>query len=87
VVHSLRAGTDGGFHFEGVAPGDYKLLAWDDIAQDDLENPDFLEQFDSQATRVTVTGSGRAVARASSAPCYCQRALQRFGLQSRPAPN
>ena len=59
---SLPADDHGGFHFAGVAPGDYKLLAFDDVSRDDLANPAFLQQFDSQATAVWVAAGGAASA-------------------------
>jgi hypothetical protein len=59
---SLQADAQGMFHFSAVPPGDYKLLAWDDVSHDDLENPGFVKRFDSQATAITLAAGGTAAA-------------------------
>jgi len=61
-VRSLQANAQGVFHFEGIPPGDYTLIAWDDVSQDDLENPQFVKQYESQAARVSVPAGGLATA-------------------------
>jgi hypothetical protein len=57
---SMISGTKGAFHLTGVPPGEYKLMAWDDVGRDDLENPDFIKRFDSQGTPVKLPASGTA---------------------------
>jgi protocatechuate 3,4-dioxygenase beta subunit len=59
---SMQADAQGAFHFSAVPPGDYKLLAWDDVSRDDLENPAFARRFDSQATAITLAASGTVAA-------------------------
>jgi hypothetical protein len=49
---SMISGPQGAFHSTGVPPGDYKLMAWDDVGRDDLENPDFIKRFESQGRAV-----------------------------------
>ena len=61
AVRSMAAGAGGGFAFAGIPPGDYTVLAWDDVSQDDLENPAFRKGFDSQAASVKVAPSAAAV--------------------------
>ncbi len=55
---SLRSGPGGTFHLSGVPPGEYKLLAWEDVSEDDIENPNFVKRFQSQATPVNVPANG-----------------------------
>ena len=62
ATRSVRSGPQGSFRISGVPPGDYKLLAWDDVAQDDLDDPAFWQRFDSQATAVTLEPAGSASA-------------------------
>ena len=62
VPRSLQADAQGAFHFSAIPPGDYKLIAWDDVSRDDLENPEFVKQFDSKATAISVTANGSATA-------------------------
>jgi hypothetical protein len=57
---SMISGPRGALQLTGVPPGDYKLMAWDDVTRDDLENPDFIKRFDSQGTTVKLTASGTA---------------------------
>jgi hypothetical protein len=54
------SGPQGAFHLTGVPPGDYKLMAWDDVGRDDLENPGFIKRFESQGTPVKLSASGTA---------------------------
>jgi hypothetical protein len=57
---SMISGSRGAFHLAGVPPGEYKLMAWDDVGRDDLEIPDFLKRFESQGTPVKLSASGTA---------------------------
>jgi len=50
----------GRFSLRGVAPGDYGVLAWEDIDNGAWESPEFLKDFESRAVRVSVSaGSPR----------------------------
>ncbi len=62
ATRSLNSGPRGVFHFTGVPPGEYKLLAWDDVTKEDLENPGFVKRFEDQATPVRLAPSGTASA-------------------------
>ncbi len=57
---SAISGPRGAFHLTGVPPGEYKLMVWDDVARDDLENPAFIKRFENQATPVKLSASGTA---------------------------
>ena len=50
------------FHLSAVPPGDYNLLAWDDVSRDELENPAFVKRFSSQATAITLAPGGTVAA-------------------------
>jgi hypothetical protein len=58
----------GSFRFTGIPPGDYRLLAWDDVGKDDLQNPDFVTRFESQATAVSLVANGMATASIRAIP-------------------
>jgi hypothetical protein len=45
----------GRFSIRGVAPGDYGVLAWEDIDNGAWESAEFLKDFESRAVRVSVT--------------------------------
>ena len=59
---SLQAGAQGAFHFTGIPPGDYKLIAWDDVSPDDLENPEFVKRFAGKAVAISIAANGSATA-------------------------
>jgi protocatechuate 3,4-dioxygenase beta subunit len=46
----------GTFSIRGVAPGDYSVLAWDDVEPGAWLNADFLKEFETRSTKVTVSG-------------------------------
>jgi hypothetical protein len=58
----LQADAQGAFHFSGIPPGDYKLIAWDDVSHDELENPEFVKQYANKATAISLPASGSATA-------------------------
>jgi hypothetical protein len=35
--------ADGKFHFDGIAPGTYRIFAWEDIRSGDWYDPDFMK--------------------------------------------
>lgn len=61
-ARSLQADAQGAFHFSGIPPGDYKLIAWDDVSHDELENPEFVKQYANKATAISLPASGSATA-------------------------
>jgi len=44
----------GRFHIKGIAPGDYKLFAWDDVETGEYEDPEFLKGFESLGESVSI---------------------------------
>jgi hypothetical protein len=59
--HSLfketRAGEDGSYSIKGVAPGEYAILAWEDIESGAYEDPEVLKPFESQAAKLSLKDS------------------------------
>ncbi len=57
--HYHKATTDQGGHFtlHGLCPGAYTLYAWEVLEGDEYLDAEFLKQFDSQGTAVTVEKS------------------------------
>jgi hypothetical protein len=66
---SLRARTDhfhktvsdqrGHFSLHGIAPGEYSLFAWDDVDGDAYYDPDFLKNYEPQATALRIIEGDR----------------------------
>jgi hypothetical protein len=59
-AQSTSTGQDGEFQFGLLAPGDYRVLAFDHIDKLEYRNPDVLEAYLSRASRVTVQASDTA---------------------------
>jgi protocatechuate 3,4-dioxygenase beta subunit len=67
----LRTGTaddNGKYFFDNNPPGDYKLLAWEDIDPAALNEPGFAQRFDASAKLVTLEPSGRQTVRLMAIP-------------------
>jgi hypothetical protein len=47
------SGTDGGFSLNGIAPGDYKVFAWQHVSPGAWENAEFLSPFEDRGRSVT----------------------------------
>ena len=62
AMRSVKSGPGGVFQITGIPPGEYKLLAFDNVGQEDLENPDFIKLFEGQATAVKLDASQGAAA-------------------------
>jgi uncharacterized protein (DUF2141 family) len=57
---SARTTPDGHFTVTGVAPGTYKLFAWDEVNVDAvLYDPDFLRPFETAGQSIQITESAR----------------------------
>jgi hypothetical protein len=54
-VHTITADEHGAFRFDNLAPGDYRLLAWQEIEDGLAEYAPFRDSFEKQATRLTLT--------------------------------
>jgi hypothetical protein len=60
---SVRTTPDGHFAIAGVAPGAYKLFAWDDVEVNAvLYDPDFLRPFETAGQSIQITEGGRHAA-------------------------
>jgi hypothetical protein len=51
----------GRFDFRGIAPGDYKLFSWEQVEQNEWEDPDFLKAFEPQGESISLQeGDGKS---------------------------
>jgi hypothetical protein len=48
----------GRYHIKGIAPGEYKLFAWEDVENGAYEDPEFLKGFEALGETVTVHEGG-----------------------------
>jgi hypothetical protein len=51
---------DGTFEIQGLAPGDYKVFAFDDTYGLEYKNPEILHNYDAQAASITLQPNGKA---------------------------
>jgi hypothetical protein len=60
--------ASGHFALQGIAPGDYKLFAWQDTEPNAYRNADFLKTYEAQGQSVHITDSATATARVNVIP-------------------
>jgi hypothetical protein len=51
----------GRFSIKGIAPGDYRLFAWQEVEQRAWQDPEFLKNFEKDAEHVAIRENGREV--------------------------
>jgi hypothetical protein len=59
--HLYAQGTTdqyGRFRLRGIAPGDYKLFAWEDVEPGEWQDPDFLKRFESRGESFSINENG-----------------------------
>jgi protocatechuate 3,4-dioxygenase beta subunit len=54
LYSNVRTNSMGQFTMLGLAPGDYKLFAWDDLEHHSVEDPDFIRFFEDRGKEVEV---------------------------------
>lgn len=61
-VHDfVSTGTSGKFVFKGIAPGDYKLFAWEDVEPGAWQNSDFLKTYEAHGKPIHMEAGGKTV--------------------------
>jgi hypothetical protein len=59
-IRSVMAEGNGQFQSPKLAPGDYAVLAFDSVAGIEYTNPEVMNRYSSNATRVSVTSNGES---------------------------
>ncbi len=54
LVRTGATNASGQFRLERVAPGDYKLFAWDEVGDGDWQDPDFMRQYEDRGRPVRI---------------------------------
>jgi protocatechuate 3,4-dioxygenase beta subunit len=57
---SATSGPDGTFHLKGIAPGKYRLVAWEDVEPGAWRDPEFVKPFESRAETLALEENGRS---------------------------
>ncbi len=55
LYYALGSDQSGRTHFDIVAPGDYKIFAWDDVPADAWQDPDFIRSYEDRGRSVHIT--------------------------------
>jgi len=55
LYKSVVTGLDGRFRFPALAPGEYKLFAWEDVETGAWQDPDFIRNHESKGTPVRIS--------------------------------
>jgi hypothetical protein len=56
----VQSGSDGQFTIQGVAPGFYKIFAWDNIPRGAERNAEFLKPYETRGQSITVGANSKA---------------------------
>jgi uncharacterized surface anchored protein len=64
----MTADDSGILSVKGLKPGDYRLVAWEDVEQGALYDPDFLRQFDKEGKSVKLDASGHEALQLKAIP-------------------
>jgi Carboxypeptidase regulatory-like domain len=59
LYHPSGSDTSGRFRLEGVAPGDYRLFAWEDVPADAWQDPDFIRLYEDRGRPVHISEGSR----------------------------
>ncbi len=59
LYKSIATDQNGAFSLKGITPGNYRLLAWDDIEPGAYQDPDILKRYESKAEALTLKEDDR----------------------------
>lgn len=70
LYFSATTDLNGRFNFANVPPGNYKLLAWDEIPSGAYQYPDFIRRFEERGQPITIDKNGAANAEVMLIPAH-----------------
>jgi hypothetical protein len=59
LYRTISTDALGHFHLEGVAPGDYKAFAWEDVETGAWQDPDFIRLYEERGKPIRVSENGQ----------------------------
>jgi hypothetical protein len=59
LFKEAQSGENGSFGLKGVAPGEYRILAWENIETGAYLDPDFLKRYESKAEKLSLKENDR----------------------------
>ena len=63
-----RSDQSGRFTLKGIAPGDYKLFAWEQIEAGAYQDPDFLKPFENRGESINIREGSRETRQLKAIP-------------------
>jgi hypothetical protein len=60
--------SDGQFSISGIAPGDYKIFAWEHVPPEAWKNADFMKQYETRGKAITIGPNGASGVRVTVIP-------------------
>jgi protocatechuate 3,4-dioxygenase beta subunit len=60
LYRSAKTDTSGRVHLEGIAPGDYKVFAWDEIETGSWQDPEIIQLYEARGEFVHIEESSKA---------------------------
>jgi uncharacterized surface anchored protein len=58
LYYVAGSGPNGRLHLDGIAPGDYRVFAWDDVPADAWEDADFIRSYEDRGKSAHITEGG-----------------------------
>jgi hypothetical protein len=55
TIQAVRSGQDGTYHIRGLPPGDYRIIATEDVEQGEWFDPAFLERVQPSSEKISLT--------------------------------
>jgi hypothetical protein len=68
LYKTVTTDSEGRFHFETIAPGDYKVFAWEDVDRGAWEDPNFLRQIEARGRPLALRDGGTEVVQIAVIP-------------------
>ena len=68
LYYMMRSESTGAFSIRGIAPGDYKVFAWDVMPPGAYTNAAFLEKYEERAIPVTIAAGGKVTSKVTALP-------------------
>jgi hypothetical protein len=59
MFKETQTGENGSYSLKGVAPGDYKILAWENIEAGAYLDPEFLKRYEGMAENLSLKENDR----------------------------
>jgi hypothetical protein len=67
-IQTRNADEKGGVTFRGLKPGEYRLIAWEDIPPGAAQDPEFLKPFEGRGESVKLDASGKQAVQVTVVP-------------------